>query len=113
VDLVHVRDVCNCIYKFLVSSKNTWNETYNIGGGKVFSINELADVYVKATVEIGLNAPTKSYIEARSYTQSKGIRLPCLNIAKLQAKLDWNPSISIEKGVKEIIKVELARNVQG
>lgn len=109
VDLIHVRDVCECIYRFALNSKKNWNETYNIGGGKVFNVNDLLDIYIKMAVEVGLKTPSKSYVETKSYTQSKGIRLPCLNIAKLRANLKWNPSVSIEKGVKELIAAEFLR----
>lgn len=103
VDLVHVRDVCDCTYRFLISPDNVWNESYNVGSGRPISINQLADAYVKATVEMGQNAPAKRYVETRSYTQTRGIRLPCLDVAKLRAKLGWSPSTPIEEGVKEII----------
>ncbi|MBW1671383.1 MAG: NAD(P)-dependent oxidoreductase [Deltaproteobacteria bacterium] len=104
VDLVHVRDVCDCIYKLLMSPEDAWNETYNVGGGRVISINELADLYIQAAVDVGLKAPDRSYVEAESYCEARGFRLPWLDISKAREKLGWTPSTSIEEGVKELVQ---------
>ena len=104
-DYVHVRDVCDCIYRLLISSEGAWNETYNVGGGRAISINELVEVYLKATVEMGLKAPGKSYVEGgKSYYETRGFRPPLLDISKAREKLGWIPSTSIEDGVKELIQ---------
>lgn len=108
VDLVHVRDVCDCVYRLLISAENIWNETYNLGGGRPISINELADVFIKAALEMGLKAPSKSYVEAKSWSEARGFRLPCLDMSKMQEKVGWSPSTSIEEGVRQLIKAYLA-----
>ncbi|MBW1939480.1 MAG: NAD(P)-dependent oxidoreductase [Deltaproteobacteria bacterium] len=104
VDLIHVRDVCDCIYKLLISSDSAWNETYNIGGGRAVSMNELAEAYVKAALEMGLKAPVKTYIKTKNYIDSKGLASVLLDISKAQEKLGWIPSTSIEEGVRELIQ---------
>ena len=113
VDLVHVRDVCDCIYRLLNSSDSAWNETYNVGGGRAISINELADIYVKASLEIGLKAPIKTYVEAEHYIESKGLASVWLDISKVRDKVGWIPKTSIEEGVKELIIANIAGHVQG
>jgi UDP-glucose 4-epimerase len=107
VDLIHVRDVCDCIYRLLISSDSAWNETYNIGGGGAISINELAEAYVKTALEIGLKAPAKTYIETKNYIDNKGLASVWLDVSKVRQKLGWAPSTSIEKGVRELIKAYL------
>ena len=107
VDLIHVRDVCDCIYKLFISSNSAWNETYNIGGGKAISINELVEIYVKTALEMGLKAPVKTYIETKNYIDSKGLASVLLDISKAREKLGWIPCISIEEGVRELIKAYL------
>jgi UDP-glucose 4-epimerase len=104
VDLVHVRDVCDCIYRLLISSDSAWNETYNIGGGRAISINELAETFVKAALEMGLKAPAKTYVETENYIDSKGLASVWLDISKVREGVGWSPSTSIEEGVKELIK---------
>lgn len=113
VDLVHVRDVCDCIYALLNSPDSSWNETYNIGGGRAISINELADIYVNASIEMGLKPPTIAHVKAEHYIESKGLASVLLAISKVREKVGWIPKISIEEGAREIIKAELTRNAQG
>jgi len=93
-----------CIYKLLISSDSAWNETYNIGGGRAVSMNELAEAYVKAALEMGLKAPVKTYIKTKNYIDSKGLASVLLDISKAQEKLGWIPSTSIEEGVRELIQ---------
>lgn len=104
VDLVHVRDVCDCIYRLLISSDAAWNETYNVGGGRAISINKLAEIYIKKVLSMGLKAPAKTYVETNHYIESKGLASVWLDITKSREKLGWTPSISIEEGVRELIQ---------
>jgi nucleoside-diphosphate-sugar epimerase len=110
VDIVHVKDVVDCVFRLLISTEDIWNETYNLGGGRPISINELADVFIKATSELGLRAPTKSYVKAKSWSESKGYRLPCLDMSKVRDKVSWSPSTSIEEGVRELIGAYVDQN---
>ena len=107
--LIHVRDVCDCIYKLLSSSEEKWNETYNVAGDRDISINELAETYMKVALEMKLKAPTKIYVETEHYLDRAGLASIWLDISKVQKNLGWTPSISIEEGVKELIKANLDR----
>jgi UDP-glucose 4-epimerase len=107
VDIIHVRDVCNCIYKLLISPDSTWNELYNIGGGGSISINELAEIYVKVALEMGLETPVKTYVDADHYIDDKGLASVWHDISKIGKKIGWSPDISIEEGVRELIKANL------
>jgi UDP-glucose 4-epimerase len=107
--LVHVRDVGDCIHKLLISSEEAWNETYNVAGARDISINELAETYIKAALAMGLKAPTKIYVETEHYLDKAGLASIWLDISKAQKNLGWTPSISIEEGVKELIKANLDR----
>ena len=99
VDPVNLKDVCDCIHRLLFSPDESWNQTYNVGSGRSISINELADVYVEAAVQMGLKALDKSYVEV-----PKRFRPYCLDVSKAREKLDWAPSTPIEEGVIELLQ---------
>jgi len=107
VDLVHVRDVCDCVYKLLNAPDAAWNESYNIGGGRAVSMNELAGIYIAAATELGLKTPDISYINTQNYIDSKGLSSVWLDISKVNSKVGWYPATSIKEGVKELIRAYL------
>jgi nucleoside-diphosphate-sugar epimerase len=103
-NLIHVRDVCECIYRLITSSDDVWNDTYNVAGISDISINELADTYIKVALSMGLTAPTKIYVDKEHYILKAGLASQYLDISKIKKKLGWTPSISIEETVKELIE---------
>ncbi|MBN2410753.1 NAD(P)-dependent oxidoreductase [candidate division KSB1 bacterium] len=107
VDLVHVRDVCDCVYKLLTAPDSAWNESYNVGGGRAVSMNELAAIYKESATELGLKEPEISYIDTQNYIDSKGLSSVWLDITKVKTKVGWYPSISVKEGVKELINAYL------
>jgi len=107
--LVHVRDVCACICQLLMSSEKGWNETYNVAGDRDISINELAEIYIRIALGMGLKAPARIHVETEHYVDTAGLASMCLDISKVRRKLGWTPSISIEEGVKELISAHLDR----
>jgi len=104
VDLVHVRDVCDSVYKLLTAPDSAWNESYNIGGGRAVSMNELAGIYKEAAIELGLKEPEISYIDTQNYIDSKGLSSVWLDISKVKTKVGWQPATSVKGGIKELIK---------
>lgn len=99
IDMVNLRDMCNLIHLLMFSPDETWNQIYNVGGGQPISMNELVDMYAEAAMQIGLKAPSRSYIEA-----PRKFRPYHLDISKVRQKLGWTPSTSIKDGVTELLR---------
>lgn len=86
-DFIHVEDVANA--NILAMKSNIVNETFNIGFGKNYSINELANFFNSSII----------------YTQKReGDALETLaNIDKARLLLNWNPEIDLEEGIKKLL----------
>lgn len=108
VDIVHVRDVADCVCRLLTGADDVWNDTYNLGGGSPISVSKLASIFIEATLEMGLKAPSKNYVDVESWSEARGYRLPCLDMSKMQQKVGWSPSTSIREGVRELLRAHLA-----
>ena len=87
-DFVHVYDLVSGLIKAAQKSKP--GKIYNIGGGKEVSVNYIAK----------LIGGKKIYIPKRPGEPDRS--LAC--IKKINKELNWNPKISIEKGVRELLK---------
>ncbi len=87
-DFTYVTDVANALL-MTMESKIT-GEIFNIGSGKTVSINYLTE----------LLEGRKVYIPKRPGEPD----ITFADIAKIKKKLNWKPTISIEMGVKEILK---------
>ena len=86
-DFTYVTDITQAFLKAALS--NYSGEVYNIGSGEAVSINRLAE----------LLKGEKVYIPKRPGEPG----CTFADITKIQKKLNWQPKISIEKGVKEIL----------
>lgn len=91
--LCYVSDLISGIYKLLQSNINT---PVNIGNPHEVSILELAQTIKKLT-------KSKSRIIFKPLPQDDPqVRRPDISIAK--SKLEWQPKISLEEGLKETVK---------
>ncbi len=87
-DFIHVFDLVKGILK-AARSKNK-NQIYNMGGGKEISVNKIAK----------LIGGKKINIAKRPGEPDRSLA----NISKIKTDLNWKPEISIDSGVKELIK---------
>ena len=87
-DFIHVYDLVNAIIKAMKKGKAA--EIYNVGGGKEISVNLIANI-------IG---GRKVYIPKRPGEPNRSLA----NINKIKKQLNWKPKISIEVGVKMLLK---------
>lgn len=86
-DFVHVRDVVAA--NIAAYESDVRGETFNVGSGTNISVKELADMI----------SPDQIVTEAR-----KGDSLATLaDISRIKAMLGWEPRISFEEGLKELL----------
>jgi UDP-glucose 4-epimerase len=87
-DFLFVTDAVDAFIKAAKSDIN--NEVFNVGSGKSITLNYIAET---------LNAKVK-------YDKSieVGVRKTCADISKIRKKLKWKPKISIEEGIRMMLK---------
>ena len=93
-DFIHVKDIAKANLSIMESSINTG--FFNIGTGNSVSINELASIMIK----ISDHKEGISYLESLEgdVNESKA------NTDLIKTKFNWNYSINLEDGLKELIK---------
>ena len=89
-DFIHVDDLANACVK-VINSKCI-NKIYNLGSGKKTSINTLAKIF----------NGKKKFIPNRPGEAKNSLA----DISKLKKDINWHPRISLEKGIKQLIKNE-------
>jgi nucleoside-diphosphate-sugar epimerase len=91
-DFTHVRDVVNANLLAMLSDKVGKGEVINIGAGKNYSINKIADI---------VGGP-KIYVEPRLEP-----RHTLADNRKAKELLGWEPKVTLEEGVEELKKIWL------
>ncbi len=87
-DFVHVKDIVRALIT-AAESENVGNgEVINIGTGRQVSVNELADLF----------GGEKEYVAPRVE-----VLVSCADIQKAKELLGWEPTISLEDGIAELI----------
>ncbi len=97
-DLLHVKDAVNLYYMASENIEKVKSQVFNIGGGikNSLSILELFEL-----LERNLNIKLKyKKIEPRKNDQKFFV----VNIEKAEKLIGWKPSISMEKGLLEVVK---------
>ena len=89
-DFIHVDDIANACIKVIKSK--CINKIYNLGSGKKTSINTLAKIF----------NGKKKFIPNRPGEAKNSLA----DISKLKKDINWHPRISLEKGIKQLIKNE-------
>ena len=95
-DFVHVYDVVDAILKSL-TNKNARGQIINIGSGKPKKIKKVIKYVQKVS---GGGYPQFGKIKLRKDEILKTYP----NITKAKKKINWQPKISLEKGIKSTIK---------
>ncbi|MBL4650106.1 MAG: NAD-dependent epimerase/dehydratase family protein [Aureispira sp.] len=89
-DYVYVTDVAQIIAKGM--DYQGTKKIFNVGSGLGYSLNEILTVCKK----VSQKNPTVTYLDGRSFD----VPVNVLSIQKAAEELDWQPNISIEKGVQ-------------
>ncbi len=89
-DFIHVDDIAKACVKVIKSK--CINKVYNLGSGKKTSINTLAKIF----------NGKKKFIPNRLGEAKNSLA----DISKFKKDVNWHPKISLEKGIKKLIKYE-------
>ena len=87
-DFIHIYDLIDAIIK--ATEKGKQGEVYNVGSGKETSINLIAN----------LIGGSKFRVPKRPGETDRSLA----DISKIKKQLNWQPTITIEKGIKMLIK---------
>ena len=87
-DFIHVDDLADVFLK-IIKSKHV-NKIYNLGSGKKTSINTIAKIFNSK----------KKFIPIRPGEPRNSLA----NVSKLKKDINWKPKISIELGIKKLLR---------
>jgi len=96
-DLVHISDVVDALVK-CGSLESVNGKTFNIGFGKTTKIIDLAKLMLTI-----LNLQDKTKITTTNVSWQGDINTIWFNVDKAKKELDWNPRVSLEESIKEVI----------
>jgi UDP-glucose 4-epimerase len=96
-DLVHVSDVVDALVT-VGSSESVKGKTYNLGFGTTTTIIDLAKLMLKI-----LNMQNKTFVTTTGVSWQGDINTIWFDISKAKKELNWNPKVSLEESIKEII----------
>jgi UDP-glucose 4-epimerase len=96
-DFVHVSDVVDALVK--VGRMDSANgEVYNLGYGSTISILELAKMMLTI-----LNLQDKTVVTTTNVSWQGDVTKIWFDISKAKKELNWNPKVSLEDNIKDII----------
>ena len=87
-DFIHVDDLINAFIK--VAKSKLVNKIYNLGSGKEISINKIANLF----------GGKKTFIPKRPREPKRSLA----NISKIKKDINWKPTITIQEGIKRLLK---------
>ena len=96
-DFVHVSDVIDAMVK-VGSDESTNGKTYNVGFGTTTKIIDLAKLMLKI-----LHIQNKTSITTTGVSWQGDINTIWFDINKAKKELNWNPKVSLEDSIKEVI----------
>jgi UDP-glucose 4-epimerase len=96
-DFVHVSDLVDALLKVGIKDSAV-GEVYNLGFGKTTSILELAKMMLTI---MGLE--DKTVVTATNISWHGDVTKIWFDITKAKKELNWNPKVSLEDNIKEII----------
>ena len=100
IELVHIKDVYNCVLTILKNSKMK-SDVFNVGSGKLVSIEELATTISKSGKKFYGYEPKIKKISNRN---DKIWPDRFMSIYKIKKKIGWKPEISLTNGIELMLK---------
>jgi len=108
MDLVYLRDVCNAIRTACGTELASGGHTeYNIGGGNPVAVADVAAIFQKKAVEVGLPEPVIEYRNDRSGNWADF----GMDIRQARSRLGWTPAVPLEDGAEELLRAYKQRAV--
>lgn len=105
-DFTYVDDTCNGII-LADQTKNALGDTFNIGQGKEFKINDIAKLMIKKYKEI-TGKEIKLKLNFQKERKGDVIR-HCSDISHSKKVLGYKPKISLEEGISRYIEWKLIK----
>ena len=106
---VHVKDVCDAIYK-IITKKNLNNEIFNIGSGKKI---KLIDIFKKIRNLISKNYNFLVKIEKMKVKKINSniseVRNFQASISKSLLKLNWKPKTNFNYGLNNLVNYDFSK----
>ena len=96
-DLVHISDVVELLVK-VGSLESANGQTYNVGLGKTTKIIDLAKLMLQI-----LNLQSKTVVTTTGVSWQGDINTIWFNNQKARKELDWNPKVTLEDSINEVI----------
>lgn len=98
-DFIYIDDVSEALCKILKLKPNS--KIYNLGTGKEYSIKSVAERFIKILKNKNLRVATKQNLLRRK----ERLNLKA-DITKIKKELRWRPEITIDGGIKILLKKE-------
>jgi len=96
-DFVHVSDVVDALIT-VGSEEFTNGKTYNLGYGTTIKIIDLAKLMLQI-----LNLQDKTVVTTTGVSWQGGVTTIWFDNSKAKKELNWNPKVSLEDSIKEVI----------
>lgn len=96
-DFVHISDVVEALVT-VGSDDSTNGKVYNLGFGKTIKIIDLAKMMLQI-----LNLKNKTVVTTTGVSWQGDINTIWFDISKAKKELRWNPKVSLEDSIKEVI----------
>jgi UDP-glucose 4-epimerase len=96
-DFVHVSDVVDALIK-VGSMEPAVGEVYNLGFGRTVSILELSKMMLAI-----LGFQDKTVVTTTNVSWHGDVTKIWFDISKAKKELNWNPKVSLEENIKEIV----------
>lgn len=95
-DYLHVKDLVKAIEKAIYKVDDEKISIYNIGFGKSYSLEEMLGLFKK-------HYPNFEYSFLNEYRPNEVMDTVC-NINKAKRELDWEPTVSLSDGIKNLLQ---------
>ncbi|MBI4010647.1 MAG: NAD-dependent epimerase/dehydratase family protein [Candidatus Aenigmarchaeota archaeon] len=99
IDYVSIKDVCNAV-KAVIGNSSIRNEIFNVGSGRLITIAQLANKVADLTKN-----KLKANLKIKNLPAPEGSIWPdrLMSIERINKKIDWEPAISLDDGISEIL----------
>lgn len=95
-DFIYIDDICSVILK-IIKHKKVYNEIFNIGSNKSYSVEEIVKKILKLTHSGSKFEKNKDFVRKHEMPEMR------LSILHAQKCLDWRPKVDILGGLKKTI----------